>query len=154
HLDCTTLVRRSNRAIGGNWRDRRASVSGVAWLSRWEGRGNFPRSSHPAATCRGGYLRRHLDHPAFDAPILVSRWNDRGSECPNCGFRAPIVSFAPAARFRVARALEAPRKHPPPRERNRATHRIEDVADRLRLLQDAGHWSGDASRADRALRPR
>jgi DNA processing protein len=34
--------------------------------------------------------------------------------------------------------VEAPRKHPPPHERNRATHRIEDLAERLRLLRTPG----------------
>src|SRR5262249_54499007 len=34
--------------------------------------------------------------------------------------------------------MEAPRKHPPPAERNRATHRIEDLVDRLRLVRTPG----------------
>jgi DNA processing protein len=34
--------------------------------------------------------------------------------------------------------VEAPRKHPSPAERNRATHRIEDLVDRLRLVRTPG----------------
>ena len=34
--------------------------------------------------------------------------------------------------------MEAPREHPSPEERNRATNRIEDLADRLRLLRTPG----------------
>jgi DNA processing protein len=34
--------------------------------------------------------------------------------------------------------VEAPRKHRPPHERNRATNRIEDLVDRLRLLRTPG----------------
>src|SRR4029079_12821276 len=45
---------------------------------------------------------------------------------------------AATARFRVARGVEAPREYPSPHERNRATNRIEDLADRLRLLRTPG----------------
>jgi DNA processing protein len=34
--------------------------------------------------------------------------------------------------------VEASREHPSPQERNRATHRIEDLVDRLRLVRSAG----------------
>jgi DNA processing protein len=34
--------------------------------------------------------------------------------------------------------VEASRKHPPPHERNRATHRIDDLTDRLRLVRTPG----------------
>jgi DNA processing protein len=34
--------------------------------------------------------------------------------------------------------VEAPREHPPPDERNRATHSIEDLVDRLRLVRSPG----------------
>src|SRR6185295_12554845 len=38
----------------------------------------------------------------------------------------------------AARPVEASREHPSPEERNRATHRIQDLADRLRLVRSPG----------------
>ena len=110
------------------------------WLRfrRRQGRRDLPRCSHRAAVARCHRLCRRLAIPAADAPNLVACRNDGGHQRADRRFGAPFVLRPAVARFRGARPVEAPREYPSPEERNRATNRIEDLTDRLRLLRTPG----------------
>src|SRR6185369_1487961 len=71
-------------------------------------------------------------------PNLVGGGNDGGDQRTSRRPAASFISSAVVARLRCARPLEAPRKYPSPEERNRATHRIQDLVDRLRLVRTPG----------------
>src|SRR4029079_4720934 len=77
---------------------------------------------------------------AADVPSLVRGGNDRGDQRSahrrHCRQENAVSN---AARFLVPGAVEAPREHLSSKERNRATHRIEDLVDRLRLVRSPGN---------------
>ena len=92
----------------------------------------------------GGRLCGHLARPAADGPNLVGckpgRRDQRAAHRTHFERQCALPN---AARFRVARHLEAPREHPSPEGGNRASHwegkgLIEDLIDRLRLVRSPG----------------
>src|SRR6185437_611706 len=116
----------------------RSSLSRVAELPRGQGCSHPLRNTgRPPADC-GGHLCAALDPPSADDPNLVRRGNRRSHQRADHRLRASILLLSNAARLRVARAVEAPRKHPSPDPRSRATNRIQDLSDRIRLVRSPG----------------
>src|SRR6185312_14484984 len=136
---CPAPVWRLHRRLCRHGRAPRPPLPGVAWLSRRQGRRDAAGHPHrPAAVAGRARLCRRLDFPARDAPNLVACRDDGRGQRTDCRLRPSFRLCPAAARFRVARPVATSREHPSPHERNRATSRIEDLADRLRLLRTPG----------------
>ncbi len=114
------LARYAN--LRGCRRAHRPPVPGLAWVPGRQGRRHLVRNPHCAALAGGNRLRDCVASRASDDPNLVGcgnrRSHQRAARCTD--FSLVIIPIA--ARFCGVGAVEAPQKHPPPEEGNRATH--------------------------------